>query len=309
VLRLPLLALVTFVVLGGSWQLSSLARAGNASFTAALEAAPRAEPAGRGLTPGTRLGAAVDVARTRNGLSGRTLVLTPGVPLTVVDGGAAVSLRAPRGASVTDALDLAGVRLGTFDRVIAREDGTIASGDVIRVLRVTLSETAVEEPIAYPITTLVDPALIVGRSFVVTAGAPGRALNTYVVRSMDGVEVDRLLLSSAEMVAPVGEVRHIGIRTPPVPSEIEAIIRAAALTWDADVDQLLRVAWCESRYNPSAYNASSSTSGLFQFKPGTWAANSVRAGYGGASVFDAVANANVAAYMFASGQARQWACK
>ena len=66
--------------------------------------------------------------------------------------------------------------------------------------------------------------------------------------------------------------------------------------------------WCESRYNPSAYNASGA-SGLFQFMPRTWAANSVRAGYGGASVFDPVASANTAAYMFSIGQAGQWVCK
>jgi hypothetical protein len=73
--------------------------------------------------------------------------------------------------------------------------------------------------------------------------------------------------------------------------------------------ELLRVAWCESRYNPGAYNTSSGASGLFQFMPRTWAANSVRAGYAGASVFDAVANANTAAYMFRNNQAWQWTCK
>ncbi len=300
---------MTFVVLGGCLQLASVASAGGAS-SAAPEVASRAETLGRGLVAGSRAAGSATVPWTRDGPSGRTLVLGLGVPLTVVDGAAAVSVRAPRGASVAEALDLAGVRLGTLDRVIAaRPDGTIVPGDVIRVQRVSESETAVAEATAFPVTTVADPALIAGRTFVVTAGIPGLSLNTYLVRSIDGAEVERLLVSSAEVAAPVAEVRHVGTRPPPVPSEIEAIIRSAAAEWNADADQLLRVAWCESRYNPSAYNASSSTSGLFQFKPGTWAANSVRAGYGGASVFDPVANANVAAYMFAIGQARQWACK
>jgi len=309
VLRLPLLATVTFVVLGATWQVASVARDSSSALVGAAALSPRAESVARGVTPGSRSVERVELPRTRDGLSGRTVVLSVGVPLTVVDGGAAVSLRAPHWASVTDALDLAGVRLGTLDRVVARADGTLASGDVIRVLRVTESETAVAEPVAYPVTAVPDASLTVGRSFVVTAGVPGLALNTYLVRSIDGSEVDRLLLSSIEVTAPVAEVRHVGTRPPPVPSEIEAIIRAAADAWGADADQLLRVAWCESRYNPSAYNASSGTSGLFQFKPSTWAANSVRAGYDGASVFDAVANANVAAYMFANFQAGQWACK
>ena len=58
-----------------------------------------------------------------------------------------------------------------------------------------------------------------------------------------------------------------------------------------------------------SHTLTTTTDGLFQFLPRTWTANSARAGYAGVSVFDAVANANTAAYMFANQQARQWACK
>jgi hypothetical protein len=306
VLRQAALSVLTFFVFAASGQIAALV---GAAGSPPSEIPHRAAAAGRGLLPGTRGSSTVDLTGTRTGVSGRSLVLAIGMPLTVVDGDTSVSLRAPRGASVSDALDLAGVRLGPLDRVVARDDGAIASGDVIRVLRVTESTALVPEPIAFSVTTVADPSLTVGRSFVVTPGVLGLALNSYRVVSVDGVETERVLTAAVEVQAPVGEVRHIGTRQPPVPSEIEAIIRAAADAWGADADQLLRVAWCESRYNPSAYNASSGTSGLFQFKPLTWAANSVRAGYGGVSVFDPVANANTAAYMFANHQAGQWACK
>ena len=49
--------------------------------------------------------------------------------------------------------------------------------------------------------------------------------------------------------------------------------------------------------------------GSSSFMPRTWAANSVRAGYAGASVFDPVASANVAAWMFARGSANLWTCR
>jgi small subunit ribosomal protein S19 len=124
----------------------------------------------------------------------------------------------------------------------------------------------------------------------------------------DGRETARALLSSQELATPVTEVRRVGTRVPSGAAEIEAIIRDAAAAQGADADQLLRVAYCESRYNPGAYNASGA-SGLFQFLPSTWAANSVRAGFAGASVWDPVASANVAAYMFRMGQAGQWVCK
>src|SRR5207248_2447686 len=83
----------------------------------------------------------------------------------------------------------------------------------------------------------------------------------------------------------------------PAGGSMESIIRAAAAAWGADPDQMLRVAYCESHYNPNAVNASSGASGLFQFLPSTWVYQSPRAGYGGASPFDPVANANTAAMM------------
>src|SRR5438552_1557496 len=146
------------------------------------------------------------------------------------------------------------------------------------------------------------------RQVVVTAGEPGRVENTYLIHVVDGRETGRELLSSQQIAAPVAEIRRVGTRTPSGSAEIEAIIRDAAAAQGADAGQLLRVAYCESRFNPSAYNASGA-SGLFQFLPSTWAANSVRAGYAGASAFDPVAAANVAAWMFARGQSGQWVCR
>ncbi len=56
------------------------------------------------------------------------------------------------------------------------------------------------------------------------------------------------------------------------------------------VDDALRVIDCESNGDPSAYNASSGASGLFQFIPSTWAIAAPAAGHDGASPFDPVAN-------------------
>ena len=153
-----------------------------------------------------------------------------------------------------------------------------------------------------------DPNLERARQVVVTAGEPGRVENTYLIHVVDGREVRRELLASQQVAAPVAEIRRVGTRTPSGSAEIEAIIRDAAAAQGADAGQLLRVAYCESRYNPGAYNASGA-SGLFQFLPSTWAANSVRAGFSGASVWDPVASANVAAWMIARGQAAQWVCR
>ncbi|HKW78600.1 MAG TPA: G5 domain-containing protein [Candidatus Limnocylindria bacterium] len=301
-LRHASLWLITFVAFAASWQLASSAAVVRAFPSLSL----RVEPAARG---GLLSGRASVEAGARSSSSGLTVSLAPGLPVTVLEGGSAQLVRAPRGATVGETLDLAGVQLGPLDRVVARPDGAVVSGDVIRVLRVTEVEVVAREALPFPVATVADPALVAGRSFVAISGVPGLAENTYRVSAIDGMEAERVLIGSVTLQAPIAEVRHVGTRIPPGPSEIDAIIRAAAADWGADADQLLRVAWCESRYNPSAYNASSGASGLFQFMAATWTANSARAGYGGASVFDPVASANTAAFMFSIGQSRQWACK
>lgn len=98
----------------------------------------------------------------------------------------------------------------------------------------------------------------------------------------------------------VGSVGSVG--------SIQAIITSAALAHGVSPVTLLRVARCESTFNIHAYNPSGAT-GLFQYKPGTWAEYSAEAGYGGASIFDPVAQANVTAWAFAHGKQSAWVCQ
>ena len=236
-------------------------------------------------------------------------VIAPSVPLTLVDAQGITPLRAPRAATVAEALAVNGIELGPQDRIDSARDAIIAAGDVIHLVRIADYDAVVREPLAFPVQVIHDAELQAGRIVVVTAGIAGLADNTYRVHVVDGSEAGRTLVSTFEVVTPVAEVRRVGTKPAPAPADIESVIRSAAAAWGADPSQLLRVAWCESRYNSYAVNARSGAAGLFQFMPATWAANSVRAGYGGASVFDPVASANVAAYMFARGQAAQWSCK
>ena len=106
---------------------------------------------------------------------------------------------------------------------------------------------------------------------------------------------------------PVPTVRPVAIVRPAVvvpasKTQIQAIILAAAARYGANGDQMVRVAMCESGLNPLARN-SSGASGLFQFMPSTFYGN------GGHNLWDPTDQANVAARMFAAGQAYQWVCK
>jgi SLT domain-containing protein len=67
----------------------------------------------------------------------------------------------------------------------------------------------------------------------------------------------------------------------------------------------LRVAKCESGYNPRAYNAAGPYYGLFQFLMSTFKATP----YGGQDIYDPVANANAAAWKYSQGGAGAWGCR
>ena len=84
----------------------------------------------------------------------------------------------------------------------------------------------------------------------------------------------------------------------------DLIRRAFGPQGQGAVDWGLRVAACESGYNPNAYN-SSGASGVFQFMPGTFRGTP----YGSQNIFDASANVNAAAWYFQQHGGGAWSCK
>ncbi len=87
--------------------------------------------------------------------------------------------------------------------------------------------------------------------------------------------------------------------------EIIQIIYAAADQYGQPREDMLRVARCESVLDPNAVNASSNASGLFQFLPSTWETTP----YADQDIFDPVANAQAAAWMWSEGRRGEWVCQ
>lgn len=87
--------------------------------------------------------------------------------------------------------------------------------------------------------------------------------------------------------------------------EIVQIIYAAADMYGQPREDMLRVARCESVLDPSAVNPSSNASGLFQFLPSTWATTP----YADQNIFDPVANAEAAGWMWENGRRGEWVCQ
>lgn len=65
----------------------------------------------------------------------------------------------------------------------------------------------------------------------------------------------------------------------------------------AEVEKAVLVARCESNYDPSAYNPRGPFGGLFQHSLAYWDGRAAAAGWGGASIFDPVANTAVTAWL------------
>ncbi len=63
-----------------------------------------------------------------------------------------------------------------------------------------------------------------------------------------------------------------------------------------DINRAIRVAWCESRFNPTSSNPETGGTGLFHHLPEFWSQRTEAAGFPGAQPTDAEANVAAAAY-------------
>ena len=89
------------------------------------------------------------------------------------------------------------------------------------------------------------------------------------------------------------------------PPSIQDLIRGAFQPLGGGaVDWALKIAWCESKYDPSAVNGASDAQGLFQFLPSTWRGTPFAAG----SPFDPGTNARAAAWLYQAYGPTQWEC-
>jgi len=165
---------------------------------------------------------------------------------------------------------------------------------------------------------------------LITTPTQGVPTSAALVRSSVG-EVDRLanvtihprmlrvrsamLVSIASPVAkPAPAVRrHPRVARPGfvVPSglsvsqaQVVADITAAAEHWGVSVTWMLRTANCESHFHWNSVNPSGPYIGVFQFLMSTFIANGGTA----ATIWDPMAQALIAAKMFAHGQSREWSC-
>jgi hypothetical protein len=164
---------------------------------------------------------------------------------------------------------------------------------------------------------------------LITTPTQGAAASVALVRSSVG-DVDRLtnvtthplmlrvppamaLRATLPIVVKPAARRHVQAYRPAfvVPNglsvsqaQVVADITAAAEHWGVSVSWMLRTANCESHFHWNSVNPRGPYIGVFQFLMSTFIANGGTA----ASIWDPVAQANIAAMMFAHGQSGEWSC-
>lgn len=140
-----------------------------------------------------------------------------------------------------------------------------------------------------------------------------------IVHKKDAASLStKIKLESVEAVTQKTEVKQSSAQKASSGDSIESIVRHAARSQGINEEHFLRIAKCESTLRPDAVNPLSvivggvnygNAKGLFQFIDSTWKRMSAKSGHAGASVFDAKANAAVAAWAFANGHAGEWECR
>lgn len=112
-------------------------------------------------------------------------------------------------------------------------------------------------------------------------------------------------LSAVAPPAPRPAAAPAGSFTPPPGSGGDGLAAIYAVFGNSPgLSWALRVANCESHYNPLAVNRSSGASGLFQFMPATWNAN-----FPGQNIWDPMAQARGALVFYNAGRQSAWTCK
>jgi hypothetical protein len=92
------------------------------------------------------------------------------------------------------------------------------------------------------------------------------------------------------------------------PSACESLVRSVASRYGVDPGSAVTVARCESGLNPQASNGGSYL-GLFQQSARYWAGRASHYGFGGASAYNARANASVSMGMVRDGGWGAWECR
>lgn len=198
------------------------------------------------------------------------------------------------------------VEIGKDDKVNFTNDTAVENNMEIAITRVAITTVIEKEAIEYSTTKKDDSTLDKGKTKVKQAGQEGTKELSYRVVREDGDEVSRKLIKTETTKEPVEEILLIGTRPViTVRCKFNDTVIEAALKYPVDADSLCTLMMKESNGNPQS-GQGTDYQGLFQYTDGFWASASAKAGFSGASIWDARAQIFSTAWAFSHGERKRW---
>jgi uncharacterized protein YabE (DUF348 family) len=111
-------------------------------------------------------------------------------------------------------LDSLGVVVGARDRVTPSVDAELDEGMLIRVVRVNVRQAVANEPIPFEVVVKYDGSMYQGQQKVTRQGQDGLRRTVYRIRTEDGKQVARSVLSTEVVRSPVSQIVVKGTKPP-----------------------------------------------------------------------------------------------
>lgn len=175
---------------------------------------------------------------------------------------------------------------------------------ITRVAEVDVTET---EPVDFQIIKKNTVDLEKGQTSIQTQGVKGEKEVTYTIKRVDGEEVSRTVKDTKVTKQPISQVLLIGIGPKLAKSgPYKDIINDAAKKYLINGTALMCLMLKESGGSANTGYPDGAHKGLFQYTDSFWVDASSRAGYGGASIYDASAQIYTTAWALTHGYGGRW---
>jgi hypothetical protein len=143
------------------------------------------------------------------------------IQIEILADGSSHALGIPSGFTVQQALDAAGVQLGTLDRVDPPVYTLLTEGSLVTVYRVSERFEIQEIVIPFDRQMIRNEALPEGETHLLQPGVNGLQEITYRILDEEGAETSRTPVKNTLVVEPIPEIVMIGVQTAFTPLPIE----------------------------------------------------------------------------------------
>lgn len=142
---------------------------------------------------------------------GQTVAVVRAVPFTVLADGQTFALRTTK-ATVGEALEQAGIKLGPLDIVDPGKKSQLTAGTQVKVTRVTQKDVVRTETLPYKTRTVYNNQLERGKERVLEPGAPGKKEKTIRITYHDSREMVRQVVAERVLTQPRERVVEVGLK-------------------------------------------------------------------------------------------------